>query len=176
MNNIWKFLSDNDNIKTVISVLAFILSVINTFYLFFTQRPKIKASFKEYTFLKNICDKPFLLGVIIENKSRLPVSISKMNLSVDNVKYEFSWIPIILYNSNLSQNDKVFEKTSVHSLTFPQHISSLGSCCGYFAIITKDQFDAYKLRDSKCILEVYTSRGKKSFKIDFSNLDNKLSR
>lgn len=176
MNNIWKFLSDNDNITTVISMLAFILSVINTFYLIFTQRPKIKVGFKEYTFLNTLSDKPFLLGVIIDNNSRLSVSISKMNLIVDNEKHEFSWMPIIIYNSNLYQNNKIFEKASVHSLTFPQNISSLGSCCGYFAIITKGQFDSNKLRKSKCVLEVFTSRGRKKFKVDFSNLDNKLSR
>lgn len=176
MNNIWNFLSDTDNIKTIISVSAFILSVINTFYLFLTQRPKIRVNFKEYSFLNTLSDKPFLLGVIIDNKSRLPISISKMNLSVDNVKYEFSWIPIIIYTSDFSQNKKILEKASVHSLTFPQNINSLGSCCGYFTIITKGQFDSNKLKKSKCILEVFTSRGKKSFKIDFSNLDNKLSR
>lgn len=119
MNNIWKFLSNNDNITTIISVLAFVLSMINTFYLIFTQRPKIKVSFKEYTFLKNLPDKPFLLGVIIENKSRLSVSISKMNLNINDTKYEFSWIPIIICNTNLSQNNNTLDKVSVHSLTFP---------------------------------------------------------
>ncbi len=175
MNNIWKFLSNNDNITTIISVLAFVLSMINTFYLIFTQRPKIKVSFKEYTFLKNLPDKPFLLGVIIENKSRLSVSISKMNLSINDTKYEFSWIPIIICNTNLSQNNNTLDKVSVHSLTFPQHISPLNSCCGYFSMASKGIFNADELKKSKCKLEVFTSRGKKSFKIEFLNLENKLS-
>lgn len=176
MNNILNFLSDNDNIKTVISVLAFILSIINTFYLIFTQRPKIKVNFKEYTFSKNMPDTPFLLGVIIENKSRLSVSISKMNMSINNTKYEFSWIPIIICNTNLSQNNNTLDKVSVHSLTFPQHISPLSSCCGYFSMASKGKFNADELKKSKCKLEVFTSRGKKSFKIDFLTLENKLSR
>ena len=76
MNNICKFLSNNDNITTIISVLAFVLSMINTFYLIFTQRPKIKVSFKEYTFLKKFARQTFSAW----SYNRKQVKIVRINL------------------------------------------------------------------------------------------------
>lgn len=177
MNNIWKFLSDTDNIKTLISTLAFILSLINTAYLIYTQRFKLNASFKEYTIVDSICDKPLILGTIIENYSRVPTSVSRMYLYINNKKYEFSWFPQIVFSSSF--NDKSENKSStadVWSLCFPQNISSLGSCCGYFVVRTEGKFNVDDLKKSNCRIEIHTNRGKRKFKIDFSTLDCKLSR
>jgi len=176
VNYIFDYLADNDNVKTFISVLAFILSVSNTAYLLITQRFNLKVLFKEYTIIDKIDDKPFILGLIIENKSRLPVSVSRMFLHINKEKFEFSWFPQIVFSSVLNQSEKTLSQSDTYSLCFPQNISSLGSCCGYFAIRSNNNFTIDDLKKSKCRIEIHSNRGKRSFKIDFSVLDCKLSK
>lgn len=175
MKYFFDYLNDNDNVKTLISVFAFILSFLNTAYLLCTQRFRIKISFKEYTIIENISDKPLILGTVIENLSRVPVSVSRMYLYVNNEKFEFSWFPQLIFASNLTQNGKKQSKANIYSSCFPQNISPLGSYCGYFAVISRDTFTVDDLKKAKCRIEIHSSRGKRRFKIDFSNLDCKLN-
>lgn len=176
MKPFFDFFNNNDNIRTMTSVLAFILSLSNTIYLVFTQRFKIKVRFKEYVFINKIKDKPLILGMVIENPSRLPVSVSRMFLHVNKQKFEFSWFPQIIFESNLKQKENIIDKSNIYSLCFPQNINSLGSCCGYFALCSDNKFDINDIKQAKCKIEIHSNRGKRKFKIDFSFLDYGLSR
>ena len=176
MNSIFNYFNDNDNIRTLTSVLALILSLSNTIYLIITQNFKIKVKFKEYVFIDKINDKPLILGVIIENQSRLPVSISRMFLHINRERFEFSWFPQLVFESNLHRNEKSLNESNIYSLCFPQNINSLCSCCGYFVVRSDSKFDVNDLKQSKCKIEIQSNRGKRKFKIDFSVLGYGLSR
>lgn len=175
MNYFFDYLNNNDNVKTLMTVLAFILSFLNTAYLLCTQKFKLKISFKDYTIIKSLSDKPLILGISIENLSRTPISVSKMYLYINNEKFEFSWFPLPVFTSSITQNGKKQNEIDVYSLYLPQNISSLGSCCGYFVVKSEGAFTIDDLISSKCSIEIHSSRGKRRFKIDFSVLENKLN-
>ncbi len=155
------------DLRTIISVLAFFLSLGNTLWLCCVNRLRLRVTFKAITQVDTLQDKPLLINMAIANRSRLSVSISRMILYIDGHAIDFSWNTIFVYTDQISVGHESVADYTKRSVEIPVTIPSLGIIGGKFLIelnnpqeIQKDSLESASLK-----LEVHTNRGKRSFKL-----------
>lgn len=151
--------------RTIISVLAFILSLSNSIWLYCVNRLKLHIVFKGVSIAKELEEKPLLANMAIENHSRLPISISRIVLYIDNVPFEFSWNTILIYNDKFTVDGKCVHNYNKRSVEIPLTISALGVVGGKFLIAPSNGMNEETLNSAKLKLQVFTNRGKKIFAI-----------
>lgn len=161
---------DNETLKTFISIMGFALSVFNLCYLLITNCFKIKFIAKSYTFCSNLDKHPIFFEFAIENHSRIPVSLSRMFLNVNGINYEFQWEKEEIGYSNRNQGERILASNSFYSIPLPQIISGMGIVGGFFFVDTDDELTEDIFLKSNVFVEVYTSRGKRKFKLDVPKL------
>lgn len=145
-----------ENITLIISLLGLILSISNTTYLFIVNRKSLKVTFKKYIDCNPI-DNSMFFNLIIENRSRTKISISRMFLVIDNLKLEFDAYPSPIFSRIDKTGKKVDSSITLYSQTLPKDIDGLCSIGGLFEIEKFPFKEFYKV--NSITLEIYTSRG-----------------
>jgi hypothetical protein len=162
----------NDYVCTYIALAGFIISIVNSIYLVSVNSFKAALVQKSYAFCDNRNGHPAYFELAIENKSRIPMSVSRMFLIINNQKYEFQWETERIGHFAFKTNGKVTEEYSTYSLTLPQNISGMGAIGGFFFVPTDDLISRSDFINSQLWIEIHTNRGKKKFKIDLSKLSD----
>lgn len=84
--------------STIMSAIAIIVSVISFAYQFFQNRKNLKCNtayfWKTFAFPDEYC---YCLTPILENRSKLPISITKANIVIDGETFEFHNENVFLY-------------------------------------------------------------------------------
>lgn len=173
MNELFEFVS-NDYISTYVALAGFIISVINSVYLISSNSFKISLVLKSFAFCDNHDGHPTYFELTIENKSRVPISISRMFLIINSQKYEFQWETERIGHFEFKTNGKVTEEYSTYSLTLPQNITGMGAIGGFFFVPTDDSITKTDFLNSQLWIEIHTNRGKKRFKVDLAKLSEHL--
>ena len=169
MNNLFDIVS-NDYIRTYIALAGFIISAVNSIYLISTNSFNINLVQKSYAFCEHVQNHPIYFEFAIENKSRLPVSISRMYLIVDKKKYEFQWEKERIGRHEFKAGNEVTEAYSTYSITMPQVIQGCGVVGGFFYVETEESLREKDFLNSEIIIEIHTNKGKKKFKTDLSKM------
>lgn len=143
-----------DNITSILGVLGFVMSFVTWIKEWVTQRINLSG---ELTSAMFGVDKA-VVYVVFENHSRLPVSISKINLIANNARHPCTntskWIS---QNARISGGKTVYEQNEF-STSLPCSIPELGAIS---TVLLFEDFQQNLLTGSKSLnLEVCTSRGK----------------
>lgn len=145
-----------ENMTLIISLLGLILSISNTTYLFIVNRKNLKVTFKNYVDCSRT-DKSMFFNLIIENRSRTKISISRMFLIIDELKVEFDAYPAPVFWRTEKTGERIDSSITIYSQTIPKDIDGLCSVGGLFEI---ENFPFKEFYNSKSLmLEIYTSRG-----------------
>lgn len=137
-----------------VSVAAFVMSGLTWISTFVHQRKRLSVFLLEYF------QEPTRLNLMlsIENKSRLPISISRISILLDGKEYLCSYrsIKVLEFAATEKGVRKVTE--SHFSLPFPIPIFSLGAVGGY---LTFPDFPRISENPpTPLTLRVYTNRGR----------------
>ena len=156
-----------NQITFIIAVLSFILSVYNFLHSLFTNRANLKIIYKLHTVCNNLLDYPIIFNLVIENKSRLDISISRLFLKVNDCMYEFDSEPNWIGEKTRRTGNNITDKITLHSLVIPQTISGLGAIGGYFYVGTYKNFKFNK--SDQVTIIAHTNRGKFKYPINFGD-------
>lgn len=155
MKIIFTYLLDN-----LIAILALIISIINSAYSILAYRRNIKISINEVKLINGI----YFLNAIIENKSRLPITITNIEIISDNETINLcKWreysdtIVIPIENGTDIQEDNYTDG-------FPISFSQLDAHDFKFKTSHIKKFKSKNLYINKIVL--YTTRGKVIKKIN----------
>lgn len=147
-------------VSLILSVIAIIITIIN---LFISRRKKIKLDILGYTNF-NLNNKDYLVvSLFIENKSSLPISISRFELIHDKNNINSLENKVLLYSTKTVQkiNDKeeVKHQKEYCTVEYPIVLNSFDIYRGYIIFLTNIKFE------DKINLTIFTSRGKIKKKI-----------
>ncbi|MBA8935837.1 hypothetical protein [Clostridium beijerinckii] len=154
-----------ETITFLIAIIGFLLSLFNTLYLLLSNRKNINLIYKYHEECSRLRNKPIYFEFIIENRSRLNISISRMFLNVNETTFEFSSSPEFIYEHTRSNGSCVVDRKVFYSNTLPQTISGLGVLGGFFWVDTSDDFEYDRLYKSDISISLHTNRGKLTFPI-----------
>ncbi len=154
-----------EQITFIIAVISFMLSVYNFLYSLFINRSNLKITYKSHTFCSHLPESPIIFNLVLLNKSRLDISISRLFLKVNDCTYEFDSEPNWVGEKTQRTGNKITDKITLHSLEIPQTISGLGAVGGYFWVNTSNNFKFNK--SDQITIIAHTNRGKFKYTIDF---------
>lgn len=143
----------------IISIASLLISLSTCIYNALSKRKKISLSILEYYY--GYGENQFLLS--IENCSHLPISISRIFITIGNKSYECRKIPTVVRITKHieEQNVKINE---ISTLPIPIPLASLGGLSGY--VVFPKSPKVFENQDTLVNFQLYTNRGKiKSLKV-----------
>ena len=154
-------LFSRDNITLAIALIG----AFGTIWGFYQNRFKIKCSYISQLVLPPPTKVTIMyFNFLIENQSRLPVSISRIYLSIDGLQSESlrESYPVHAY---IEQSGRSSQKYPAFTLPLPVKIEGLGAVGGYFRFHFSEPISESKLLQSKVTVTIATNRGKRDFTI-----------
>nr|DAF30758.1 MAG TPA: hypothetical protein [Caudoviricetes sp.]DAW38987.1 MAG TPA: hypothetical protein [Caudoviricetes sp.] len=137
-----------------IAVAGFLMSLATWVHTFLSQRRNVGIRITEFRADEKIA----LFFIHIENKSRLPIAITRIVLISNQEKVDCEPFPTWVLDSTHKIGKEIISQRSYYSMQMPIAISSLGAVSGY-VLFQADQCmipDDAKLAN----LQVYTNRGR----------------
>lgn len=113
--------------EAILSILAFIISIINLIYLIFTNKKRISFKIENYTSSKVNNKNFYMFNIEFMNKSRLSISINDLIFIDGENSYSIIKSPRLLAEKNTTRNREVIRHQEVHSTKFPINITGLTS-------------------------------------------------
>lgn len=115
------------NWNLIISIAALVLSLSSWVYILITNRKKVNLVVDRYidTYVHPKCIYTFF--VIIENCSRLPISISKISICSGKSEFPFETLSKRVLAQRETQGSKVIRENEIYSCKFPLNLPSLSS-------------------------------------------------
>lgn len=154
-----------DSLSFYISMGALIISIINSLYLFYQNRFKMKFRYichhhNEEKTVGGLC---FLFS--FENLSKNPFSITRIFLEIDGQKYEFQYDKHAIYSSTSNMCGPK-ETIVTYSKELPLYVEALGAVTGYFRVRT---YKNISVTNTPVTIHVWTNRRKRKFRITPNN-------
>lgn len=146
--------------EAILSVLAFIISMINLIYLLFTNKKKIAFKIENYTSSKVDSKNFYMFNIEFINKSRLPISINDLIIIDGTNTYSIIKSPRLLAEKTTTRNKEVIRHQEVHSAKFPINITGLTSKQKFIVMYGPEKF-----QDEKVKIILLTNRGTRKKKI-----------
>lgn len=143
-----------DNISLIIAIAGFVLSVFNIIRTEYFNKAKLK-----FTYRSHYCGQTVNFNFLIENCSRLDISISRMFLIAGNEEFEFRFLPKTVWSVTEQCGNTEVEKENIKSISLPQTIAGLGALGGYFSVqVSENVMDVLK-DEANIAIKVMTNRG-----------------
>ena len=144
-----------ERILAIISILAFIMSLLSWIHMWLYQRRKLKISILKYYRIFN--SHYFLLS--FENHSRIPILISRIKIIQENENNrQCSLTSTVMIKSEIKRKNGDIERNSIHTVKFPISIGSLSGTSEFIAF--EENQDNHKDLPNELIFQVCTNRGK----------------
>lgn len=159
---------DADIVALLISGISLVISIFVLIRDCWHERFRIKATVIKW-FASNVSNYPFFIWMVIQNDSKLPCSIIKME-----IEFERNGQPI----QAIGQGNKVLISTvhtndqsrEIFSLDYPLTIDGYQSIGGYFHF--RSNVGHFNFEDQTVTLKIITNRGTKTQKIELKFGDN----
>jgi hypothetical protein len=169
-----KWLLERENITFVIAVAGFAMSAASWVFTLVTQHKKIAITVSRWNCIEDVCF--FYIG--IENRSRLPISITKVELQTGDTWVTCTLHPEFIHSD--TQHDSsgaVIASRVYYSLDMPIQIDSLGAACGY--LLFQGPRQMLETTSTQATVRVSTNRGAaKKMKLrlppSLADLENKI--
>ncbi|MBR7928414.1 hypothetical protein KBI51_09585 [Aerococcaceae bacterium zg-ZUI334] len=149
-----------DNIAIIISIISIAIHVWNFIEKFYKEHLKLNVLVHHSYDSRNT----LALDISIVNKSKLPITISGIELIVSNGSK--------LLSSYCAGDSNLFVETTYKTIYFeqlPLSIPALLSTRGWFKFDTKDISLENDLSHYKCKLVLYCNNGKRKYKVLLPN-------
>lgn len=148
-----------DVIYKVVGVLGFLLSVINFALIIFQNHKSLNVRFGDagITQLSNHQDL-YKIAYIVENKSRLPISITRVQIQIAGKMYDCNRLPFVVDRSEYCIGNEVVDRTLVKSKVLPINLLGLSAESGFLAFLIPQGI--LSENDKDLIVQIYTNRGK----------------
>lgn len=135
-------------IVDIIGIAGFVLSVVNVFYHFISNRRRITICFGNYDlneFDRTNNKELLIIQFKIANLSQIPISITRIQILVNETLFESESRPHIAEEFTWSYGDKPYHNVVIESKTLPININSLGAESGYIAfVVPRDKISNYE--------------------------------
>lgn len=141
-------------VSTVISVLAFLMSLGSWVYTFIHQRRRLNVTLEAHQLLP----KSLVLLLIFENKSRLPISITRISLLAGTEMLHSIPQSVAFFMTVKNQGRPNEEKKEYCSTEQPINLGSLGAQSAY--VFFRDYRQTLPEVPTRLTLELCTNRGK----------------
>lgn len=163
----WQFLVVyKESITFFIALIGFLLSLWNFFDPMVKNRCNLQVDCKDFitaSHLERDEKMPIYLSLSINNKSSLPISISRLFITINHQTFEFTWIPQVVHQAQLTCKDVILDSTIVKTYPIPVQIPSLNLISGYFCAFIDTSFSDEILLQSRCSITLHTNRGVKTY-------------
>lgn len=147
------FLS-RDNITLAIAVLGAVISLCNSASGFLHSRQNFRIHIIKITHVGE-----FLVAYLcLENKSRLPISITSLSTIIGGKKYSGFSIPPHTFKSVFYENDVRVSYRECQTMIFPINLGSLSGASGYISFDISEE--ACKSLSKHLNIVVSTNRGR----------------
>ena len=146
--------------EAILSVLAFIISMINLIYLIFTNKKKIAFKIENYTSTDVDSKNFYMFNMEFVNKSRLSISINDLIFVDRTDTYSIIKFPKLLAEKSSTRNKEVARHQEVHSTKFPINITGLTSEQKFIVMYGPEKFENEEIE-----IILLTNRGKIKKKI-----------
>ena len=147
--------------EAILSVLAFIISIINLIYLIFTNKKRISFKIENYTSSKVNNKNFYMFNMEFMNKSRLSISINDLIFIDGENSYSIIKSPRLLAEKSTTRNREVIRHQEVHSTKFPINITGLTSEQKFIVMYGPEKFENEMIK-----IIIMTNRGKIKKKIN----------
>lgn len=147
-----------NNIVDFIGILGFIISIINFVYFFVIRKKKLKIRFEEFGVCKYYNGEVLKIRFCFQNLSQLPVSITRIQLVVNDSMYDCTNSPVNIEEITRRRGTTVIERTTVNSVTVPINLQPLMSQGDYFAFPIPQGIVSNS--EKSLTFRIYTNRGK----------------
>jgi hypothetical protein len=151
---------NKENISLFIAVAGLSLSIYSVIRQAYFSRAKLRITYRSH-----YCSETTSFNLIIENCSRLDISISKMALVINSRECDFLYSPKTVWATEIKSGGEVKSRKEIDSIIFPQTISGLGSIGGYFAIVLDSKTNKILGKPCEIVIKVFSNRGIFSFPI-----------
>lgn len=146
--------------EAILSVLTFIISMINLIYLIFTNKKKIAFKIENYTSADVDSKNFYMFNMEFMNKSRLSISINDLIFVDGTNRYSIIKSPRLLAEKSTTRNKEVIRHQEVHSTKFPINITGLTSEQKFIVMYGPEKFENEEIE-----IILLTNRGKIKKKI-----------
>ena len=143
-----------EDVVAVISVLAFVLSLSSWAHAFITQRRKLSFRITEAKSNNEVS----IIYILIENRSRLPVSVTRISLVTERGCVDCVLIPELVLESKRTRGGQLIDKHNYFSMEMPISISSLGAASGF--LLFRGEGCMIPKSSTSVTLKVCTNRGR----------------
>lgn len=138
----------------VLTVMAFVMSLTSWIHTFINQRKRLSISVVA-------CDKfdtRLVFLFFFENKSRLPISITRIKLCNNGKSVENEPVERLLFENTKTLGKEITDHHSLYSERFPISLGMLDSCSAY--VVFADCQRVFEMIPTLLNFQVYTNRGK----------------
>lgn len=153
-------LFSRDNITLAIAIFGAFGTVLNIY----KNRFALKLTYRSQLVPPSSKLGIMLFDLLIENKSNLPVSVSRIFISIGKVSGEFLHEKYYVSSQKYSSNNTDI-KNEIYTIPLPVKIEGLGAVGGYFKLQLPKYIPESELINSEVKITLITNRGKKHFKI-----------
>lgn len=159
-----------ENITFIIAILGFGLSLYNFVNERLQNRLKLFVTYKSH-FISDVTghENELTISLAVENLVKNPISITRMFLNINSRKYEFYWIPQIVYHADFKCGNTILDEIKVHTVNIPFEINGYGVVGGFFFVVTDKQLTDKQLYESATSITIFSSKGKRTYPISFDN-------
>lgn len=140
-------------------ILGFLLSAFNLAMLISQNRKRLKIRLGDAG-ISQLPDSRDLYKVAytIENCSRLPIAITRVQIQVAGKMYDCERLPFIIEKSEYRVGKEVIDRTLVKSRVLPINLLALAAESGFLAFVIPQGI--LSANDKDLIVQIYTNRGK----------------
>lgn len=121
-------LFNRENITLVLSIFGSLGTVFTIFYNIVINRKNLNVRIVGYRYSDK---KSLLLYIAFENRSRLPISVTGINVMINGIWYSCAEPPITVLNETFRTGKIVTSHHEYKSLALPISLTSLGGTSGY---------------------------------------------
>lgn len=147
------------NITFVISIAGFVISLINSLYLYVNHRKRLIVKFGPYGIRKHVDGEELvLIHYTFCNASQLPIAITRIQLFVANALYDSAFRKFQAEKSVYSVNNCVVCDTSTTTDILPINLCSLGAKSGILGFLLPQ--DILPKSEKELTFRVCTNRGR----------------
>lgn len=162
-----------ENVTFLVAVLGFMLSLYNFFSELLQNRMNLRVTYKNHHISVHD-NEGITISLSIENRVKIPLSISRAFLNINEESLEFYWIPQFVFRATQSTKGTIHDEINIHTTTLPAHIEGYGVIGGFFYVKSPKTITNEELLASKTSITIYSNKGVKTYPITMNNTSLEL--
>ena len=149
-------------VSLILGSIGTVGTIIAGIYAFFSSLTRLKVEL----YLFDVTPRSYIAFMSFTNKSRMPISITDVQIVIDGKRYSCIRVPVNAYEINKSHNGVVTMDKQVPSMDFPVNLPALSGLSGFLVFRVESQIQSQLSTPLNFV--IHTNR-KRSISCKFSN-------